>query len=196
MLVRWLKIFVCLGSAAFTASLLAQTPARAPETTPKTQNTEEVPIIDSLEFIGLRHISSAAVKAQLSLLPGDPFDAAELECDIRKLARLGWFAAIRVEEILRAAFNFQESGEKKRLTLAFYFKEEPILSRLEYHGSRLLSSKQIEKSLEERKLAPPLGKPADPVALHRIAETIQFSLKELGHPDASVQIVRQPKVNA
>jgi outer membrane protein insertion porin family len=194
MLVRWLKIFVCLGSvAAFTASLLAQTPARAPETPLKTPSTEEVPIIDSLEFIGLRHISSAAVKAQLSLQPGDRFDTAKLQRDIRRLARLGWFAAIRVEEIPGAALDLQASREQKRLTLGFSFKEEPILSRLEYRGSHLLSSKQIEKSLEEKKFVPPLGKPADPVTLHRMAEAIRFSLNELGHPDASVQIRLQPK---
>jgi outer membrane protein assembly factor BamA len=70
----------------------------------------------------------------------------------------------------------------------FRVRELPFLSKAEYSGSRLLSSRQIEKLLEEKKLAPPLGKPADPVVLHRIASAIRSALNELGHPQADVQI--------
>jgi outer membrane protein assembly factor BamA len=67
---------------------------------------------------------------------------------------------------------------------------------VEYSGSRLLSQKQIEKMLEEKKLVPPLGKPADPAALHRIALAIRAGLNELGHPDADVRIAREEASNA
>jgi outer membrane protein assembly complex protein YaeT len=195
--VRWLQALVCLSSVMASAGpVLGQTAVGAPEAALKRPNTEKAPIIDSLEFIGLRRISSAAVKVHLSLHPGDRFDAVKLQRDLRTLARLGWFGAIRVEEIPRAALDLQEPREQERLILAFYFKEEPILSRLEYHGSRLVSTKQIEKLLDEKKLAPPLGKPADPAALQRIAVAIRSSLNELGHPEASVQVRGHEQANA
>src|SRR5260370_2973252 len=50
--------------------------------------------------------------------------------------------------------------------------------------------------LEDKKLAPGLGKPADPAALHRIALAIRTGLNELGHPEASVRIVREDSSNA
>ena len=189
---RWLKVLIALGFVlASVVPVFAQTAASTPEPPVETRNAVESPIIHSIELMGLRHIASAAVLAQLSLRPGDPLDAAKLDHDIRTLARLGWFAAIRVEKISGAPLHPQETEKQERLVLAFYFKEEPILSRVEYSGSRLLSRGQIEKLLEEKKLTPGLGKPADPAALQRIAVAIRSTLNELGHPEASVQVRRQ-----
>jgi len=161
----------------------------------RTRNIEEVHIVDSLEFLGLRHISPEAVKAQLSLRQGDRFDGSKLEHDVRTLGRLGWFAAIRVEEISETLPNPQEPTEQKGIGLAYYFQEEPILSRVEYSGTRLLSTNQIEKLLEEKKLSPGFGKPADSAALQQEAEAIRSALNELGHPEASVQALRQSHEN-
>ena len=133
--------------------------------------------------------------AHLSLHEGDCFDSAKLGRDIRALARFGWFSAIRVEEVSTTPPNPKEFGEQKRIVLAFYFTEEPILSRVEYSGSRLLSTNQVEKLLEEKKLAPGIGKPTDSAALQRIALAIRSALNEVAHPDASVQILRQVHEN-
>src|SRR5260370_18158146 len=85
---------------------------------------------------------------------------------------------------------------KRNLALIFHLEERPFLSKVEYSGSRLLAEKQIEKRLEEKKPAPGLGKPADPAALHRIALAIRTGLSELGHPEASVRILRAESSNA
>ncbi len=187
---RWLVALLALGflfSDGLTA--LAQNTSDTSVASAELQN--KAPVIDSIEFLGLRHISSLAVKAQLSLLQGDRLDTAKLERDVRSLAKLGWFSEIRVEETPCVAFDAQRFGGQERLALAFYFKEEPILTRVEYAGSQLLSPNQIEKLLEEKKLLPPLGKPADSAALHRIALAIQSTLIDSGHPEASVQIRRR-----
>jgi len=190
--VHWLTALVGVGLVfADAVPVLSQTSIYLSQPSYKTRINEQVPIVDSIEFLGLRHISSAAVKVQLSLLPGDRFDAAKLDRDIRTLARLGWFSAIRVEETSRTPLNPQKITGQKRIVLAFYFSEEPILSRVEYSGSRLLSTNQIEKLLEEKKLSPGLGKPSDPAALWGIALAIRSALNELRHPEGSVQALRQ-----
>ena len=194
--VRWWIALIGAGLvSANAAPVLSQTSVKATQAFGKTRNNEEVAIVDGIEFLGLHHVPSAAVKAQLSLLPGDRLDAAKLGHDVRTLARLDWFSAIRVEEIARTQSNPQELDEERRVALTFYFSEEPILSRVEYSGSRLLSTNQIEKLLEEKKLAPGLGKPADSAALKRIALAIRSALNELAHPDASVQVLRQTQAN-
>lgn len=152
--------------------------------------------MDSLEFVGLRHISRAAVLAQLSLHPGDRFDAAKLRKDLRALGRLGWFSSIRVQELSETARNPQIFAPPEGLSLVFYFQEEPVLSHVEYSGSRLLATSQIEKLLEEKKLTPGLGKPANRAALHEIALEIRTALGELGHPEASVQVRQEVKAQA
>ena len=194
---RWLIVPIGLLSVSATAvPVLAQSALHTQEASVKIRATEESPILDSLEFAGLRHISAAAVAAQLSLHPGDPFDAAKLQHDLHTLGRLGWFESIRVEELPQPAPDSQTSAVQKRVALLFHFDEEPILSRVEYSGSRLLSQGQIEKLLEEKKLTPGLGKPADPAALQRIALAIRSTLNELGHPEASVQVHRQAQAVA
>ena len=193
---RWLIVSVwllCLSAAA--PPVLGQTEARMPETLVKTNDTDNSRVLDSFEFVGLRHISTAAVAAQLSLRPGDRFDPVRLQHDLHTLGRLGWFSFIRVEEVSKTPPNPRESSEQKHIVLAFYFSEEPILSRIEYSGSRLLSTNQVEKLLEEGKLSPVLGEPADPAVLQRIALAIRSALNELGHPEASVQVLHQTRAN-
>jgi len=60
----------------------------------------------------------------------------------------------------------------------------------------MLSPKQIEKILEDKKLALKLGAPADPSAIYRCALTIRAALNELGHPDAAIRIARTEATNA
>src|SRR5437879_9502809 len=90
----------------------------------------------------------------------------------------------------------QSPKNAKRMTLIFHLDELPFVSKVEYSGSQLLSRRQIEKILEERKLVPGIGRPADPAALQRIAFAIRSGLTTLGHPEASVQIRREDARNA
>lgn len=194
---RWFGVsvgllLVCQGAVP----TLAQTAVPAPAFSVEAPTAKETSFVDALEFIGLRHISSAAVAAQLSLHQGDRFDATKLRNDLRTLGRLGWFSSIRVQELSRTAGSSQLPTPPEGLTLLFYCQEEPVLSRVEYSGSQLLSTSQIEKLLEEKKLSPGLGKPADPAALHQIGLAIRTVLAELGHPEASVQVRQEMKAPA
>jgi outer membrane protein assembly factor BamA len=119
-----------------------------------------------------------------------------IDKDVRALARLGWFASIQVEAIPSPPPTLLAPQDSTRVTLIFHLQEFPILSKVESSGSRLLTPKQLEKMLEDKKLAPGLGKPADPAALQRTAFAIRAALNELGHPDASVRIAREEAGNS
>jgi len=166
------------------------------DTRPDLLKTKEAPILDGLRFTGFRRIAPAAVAAQISSHPGDRFEPEKIEKDVRRLGRLGWFESIRVEQAPSTAPFLQMFENERHVTLIFHLEERPFLSKVEYSGSRLLSQKQIEKMLENKKLAPGLGKPADPAALHRIVLAIRTGLNELGHPEASVRIAREEAGNA
>jgi outer membrane protein insertion porin family len=195
MLVTCLKAAICLGALLVADKpVLSQVYGLPGNRFAESATAKEAPVVDDLHFTGLRRIASAAVAAQIHLHPGDRFDPAILDGDTRALARLGWFESIQVEATSSTASSPPDNS--KHVTLIFHLKELPFLSKVAYSGSRLLSQKQIERMLEDRKLAPPLGKPADPVALHRIAQTIHAGLNELGHPEANVRIVREEASNA
>ena len=152
--------------------------------------------ISEISFAGLRHISPAAVEAQVSSRTGAPLDALRIEADVRTLARLGWFASIRVEARALSVPPRQSGEEPECIAVIFHLKELPFLFKVHFSDSRLLSQKQIEKLLEEKRLAPGLGKPADPAVLQRIAFAIRSALNELGHPEARVYIQREEAPNA
>jgi len=197
MLVRWLIAVIYSGSILTAATpAWPQACAVACELRGNFQKTAEAPILDAVCFTGLRRIAPAAVGAQLRSREGEPFDAARIDKDLRALARLGWFESIQVEEV-SSTFPLRPASEnQKHIALIFHLEERPFLSKVEYSGSRLLSQKQIEKMLEDKKLAPRLGKPADPAALQLIALAIRTGLNEQGHPGASVRIAREQARNA
>jgi len=195
--VLWFFAGICFLSSFLTA-VPAWTQSHPSDALayPDVRSAGEFPILGEIRFTGLRRIAPAAVAAQIRSRSGDRFEVALIEKDVRTLARLGWFESIRVEEIDSAASLPQPSESPRQATLIFYLEERPFLSKVDYTGSKLLSKKQIEKMLEEKKLSPRLGEPADPAALQRIAAAIQLGLNELSHPEASVQIHGQEAANA
>ena len=193
---RWLTPFIAAGFV-WTSGVpsLAQTAIRFAESPPESLHSQQPSVLEAFQFVGLRRISPAAVLAQLSSRPGDPLDRDKLRNDVRNLGRLGWFDSIRVLETPRAASSPQTSATQEHVTLIFHFEEQPILARVAYSGSRLLAPKQIEKLLEDKKLAPGLGKPADPAVFQQIGMAIRGALGELGHPGASVRLQRHTENN-
>lgn len=193
----------CLKSAiCFAALLLSATPLLPQADRWLTENLsghskpDEAPIVSVLRFTGLHRIALAAVAAQIASHPGDRFDPVAIDKDVRALARLGWFESIQVEALSATEPFLLTPEDSKRVTLIFRLQEFPVLSNVEFAGSRLFAPKQIEKMLEEKKIAPQLGKPADPAALQRIAFAIRTGLNELGHPKASVRVTREEAGNA
>src|SRR5713101_9160070 len=195
--VNCLKPTICVGALLLMpAPVWPQIHGLPAETPFGLLITKEAPIVKELRFSGLHRIAPAAVAAQIASHSGDRFDLSRIEKDVRALARLGWFESIQVEARPSAKPFPQLLETSKRVTLVFHVVELPFLSKVEYSGSRLLSQKQIEKLLEDKKLAPGLGKPADPAALQRIAFAIRTELNELGHPEAGVRIDRKEASNA
>jgi outer membrane protein assembly complex protein YaeT len=148
------------------------------------------PVIDEVSFVGLRHLSQDAVRAQISSRAGAKLDLKRIELDVRALGRLGWFGEIEVETQPANVSSLTGSDAAQRVRLVFHLEELPYLAKVEYAGSRLLSAEQIGKILGEKQMTPRLGEPADPAKMARISNTIQTALAELGHPQPKVQIRR------
>src|SRR5580704_388669 len=197
MLVRWLIATTCIWALlASSTPVFPQTLPPKAETYPGPWITVNGPVVEELRFTGLRHIAPGAVAAQLSLRVGEPADPARIEKDVRALARLGWFESVQVEAQPSTTYPLPSSEALERVAIVFHLKEFPFLSRVDFSGSRLLPPKQIEKLLKDKKLAPRLGEPANPLALQRIALAIRHGLNDLGHPDANVLIHREVAPNA
>lgn len=143
-------------------------------------------VIDEIKFVGLHRIPAETAKSRLSFHVGQEFDSARIAADLRALNLLGWFEDVFV----KAEDSDLETavGGPPRFRLEFHFREYPFLTGVEYSGSKLLSQQQIKKLLEDKRLSPPVGAPANPVKLHRVAVAIQSELAAMGHPQSRVLI--------
>jgi outer membrane protein assembly complex protein YaeT len=192
MIVRWLVVAV-VGAVLFVGGGLRAASRYEANSASRDKAPALVeasaPLIDEVVFIGLRHIATAAVQAQVSSHAGERLDLNKVESDVKALGRLGWFGEIGVEtQPGKDPSAFASSDTTQRVRLLFRVTELPYLTRVEYAGSRLLSGAQIEKILGEQHLIPPLGEPAAPANLKRISKTIQLALAELGRPQARLEI--------
>src|SRR5438132_3012705 len=155
----------CFGVLLVSAApVLAQVHSLREQILANPVQAPEAPILAEIRFTGLRRIAPAAVAAQIAAHKGDRFDPVKIDKDVRALARLGWFESIQVEAMPSDESSPQLPEDSKYVTLIFHVSESLFLSKVQYSGSRRLSQKQIEKLLEDKKLRPGLGKPADPAA--------------------------------
>jgi len=196
--VRWL-IVVSLGGVLFAgsgpAAAFGNEAGSANRVATSALLEASAPIIDEVFFVGLRHLSKGAVRAQISSRVGARLDLKRIESDVHTLGRLGWFGEIEVETQPADVSSPAGADAAQHVRLVFHFEELPYLAKVEYTGSRLLSGAQIDKILGEKQLTLRLGEPADPAKITRIGNTIQTALAELGHPQPKVQIQREESAN-
>jgi outer membrane protein assembly factor BamA len=188
----WVKGKMAMVSLVACAVLAAPSAPAAQITEDHSVAVERNAVIDQIAFVGLRRISPEALTGKIICRRGIAFDERAVERDVRTLARLGWFADVRVD--IANVESPDISPPKLRLT--FHLPELPFLTSVEFVGSRLLSRQQIDKLLTEKKLTPKWGEPENVVSQQRAAREIESALEELGHPYASVVIRREETAQA
>jgi len=140
-------------------------------------------VIGEIQFAGLHRIPAEAAKSRLSVHPGEEFDSARIAADVRALSGVGWFADVTAK--VKESNPNPESAVGQRLQLQFHVTEYPFLIAVAFTGSTILSQQQIKKLLDDKKLSPQMGAPADPVRLHRVALAIQSELAIAGPPGSA-----------
>jgi outer membrane protein insertion porin family len=150
-------------------------------------------VVDEIKFIGLHRIAPEAAKSKLSFHSGENFDSARIAADVRALNRLGCFEDVFVQVVVSDPGVETPAGDPPHFQLEFHVQEYLLLTRVTFSGSKILSQHQIEKLLEDKKLSPPVGAPANPATLHRVAVALQSELAAMGHPEARA-LIRQEKL--
>lgn len=153
------------------------------------------PLITRVEFVGLRHIPAGTAEAQVSSRAGVRFDAKRIESDVKALGRFGWFDDIRVETRTETEVSTSSGGAQSSVRVVFIVEERPFLTKVEFAGSKLLTSAQMEKIIAGKKMALHLGEPAAPENLVRVSRAVREALAELAHPETQVQIQTKTAAN-
>lgn len=144
------------------------------------------PLIRQIAFVGLRRISPETLRARIGSRLGQPLDPRQLTDDVRALARLEWFDAIRVETASDpdSCDVQRESGSR----IVFRLEERPFLAGVEFRGSKALPADRIQTLLSEAKIALPVARPVNRLDLWRASRLLEHSLHDLGYPEAQARL--------
>lgn len=148
--------------------------------------------VGEIKFVGLHRIAAEAARSRLSTRSGEEYDSERIAADVHALSQVGWFADVFVKAEPRDR-DPQSAGGPQTVQIQFHVREYAYLAAVTFTGSKLLSQPQIKRLLDDRKLSPQLGAPADPVRLHRAALAIQSELAAEGHPEARA-LIQQEKL--
>jgi len=148
-------------------------------------------VIGEIKFVGLHRVPLGASMARLSAHPGESFNRAKIDADLHVLTQFGWFEDVSVKALESQSNSETSPDAPPRFDLEFHVLEYPLLSGVEYTGSKILSQREIEKLLKDNALSPSLGAPTNPVKLRSVALALQGELRSRGRAEAQVYVTQE-----
>ncbi len=161
---------VCLS--AFAAQALAGQQSR--------ENFQTKYLIERLDLVGNRSITTETMLAWISTRPGDPYDVEAVRRDVRKLWNTQFFDEVRLD----VKESLDQSNGK---TVVFTVRERPIIDRIEYRGIKSITQSDIREAFKEKKVGLKVGKRFDQTKLKPAVVVISELLAAHGHQSATVK---------
>jgi outer membrane protein assembly complex protein YaeT len=147
-------------------------------------------IIGEIKFVGLHRVPLGALLARLSSRSGETYNPAKIDADLHSLTQFGWFEDVSVQAQESEGRSETSPEAPARCDLEFHMTEYPLLTGVEYTGSKILSQREIEKLLKDNALSPSVGALANPVKLRSVALALQEELRCRGHARAQVSMAQ------
>lgn len=135
-------------------------------------------VIQEIDVKGNRRIPKETVLAHIYTHPGDLYDAASLERDMRSVWNTGYFEDVRVER--------EEATKGWRII--FYVREKPTIRSIDYHGNNSISQSDILDRYKKIKLGLSLESPYDPAKVIKAKVALQELLSEHGRQFADIKV--------
>ncbi len=181
-----------LGLAALVTALLAF-PAIAgtgDNSNPKAGNraASVQQVVESVDIQGNRRLRDEDLLYYIKTRPGDVYDPAALERDLKELLSLNFFdkTATRV---------LTEDGIRGGVNVIFEVREWPIIRDLQFKGTKALQESDILKEFREKRVGVSKEQIYDPVKARAATRVLRELLAGKGYPNAKVT-VQEEEVSA
>lgn len=135
---------------------------------------EENPVLEGIKLLGLKYIPEEDVKKYLVLQIGDFVSEDKINDQLLRFQKLGYFSEIKVDR----------SVKNDKITLNFYFIENPLITKIVFVGISGISEKELKGVLVNKE-----GFPFNPEQLRKDVQNIQALLQTRGFVFTSVQDV-------
>lgn len=171
---------VFLALTAFTISVTAATGGLAPRPIESTSvNLQQV--VENVEIQGNRRLRDEDLLYYIKTRPGDVYDPAALERDLKELLSLNFFdkTATRV---------LTEPGVRGGVNVIFEVRELAIIRDLQFKGNKAIQESDILKEFREKRVG--ISKEAiyDPVKARNATRILREMLASKGYPNAKVTV--------
>src|SRR5690242_4537060 len=138
-------------------------------------------IVESVDIQGNRRLRDEDLLYYIKTRPGDVYDPAALERDLKELLSLNFFdkTATRV---------LTEPGARGGVNVIFEVKELPIIRDLEFKGAKAVQESDILKAFREQRAGVSKESVYDPVKARGAVRILRELLASKGYPNAKIDI--------
>ena len=152
------------------------------------ENASSQQIVETVDIQGNRRLRDEDLLYYIKTRPGDTFDPAALERDLKELLSLNFFdkTATRV---------LTEEGIRGGVNVIFEVKELPIIRDLQFKGSTIVPESDILKEFREKRVGISKEAVYDPVKARNATRILRELLAGKGYPNAKVT-VQEDEVSA
>ena len=138
----------------------------------------EEPVVE-VRVAGNRAIDTSKVMKNIGTRVGRPYDQAQVEKDVRKLATKGWFVDVRPRKEPVAG----------GVVVTFDVVERPTLQYVKYVGNRKMKAGALAKQTELKK-----GDPLDPYIVKAGKEKIEDYYRQKGYNNVQTSILEGDRI--
>ncbi|MEZ5306116.1 MAG: outer membrane protein assembly factor BamA [Pyrinomonadaceae bacterium] len=145
-------------------------------------------LVESVDIQGNRRLRDEDLLYYIRTRPGDVYDPAVLERDLRELLSLNFFDKTETRVLT-------QTGIRGGVNVIFEVRELPIIRDLQFEGAKSLQESDILKAFRENRVGISKEAVYDPVKARNARRILREMLASKGYPNATVE-VREEQVSA
>ncbi len=136
-------------------------------------------LVESVDIVGNRRLRDDDLLSYIKTRPGDAFDQAQLERDLKELLSLNFFDKVESKV-------FTETGARGGVIVIFEVKELPIIRDLQFNGLKAVPESEVLKAFREQRVNISKEAVFNPVNAQKGVRVIREQLASKGFPNAKV----------
>ncbi|MGB7201669.1 MAG: outer membrane protein assembly factor BamA [Pyrinomonadaceae bacterium] len=176
-----MNIIRALATAVFVSAVLVTSAAANDLTTAKKNAPAVQQVVENVDIQGNRRLRDEDLLYYIKTRPGDIYDAAALERDLKELLSLNFFDKTATRVLI-------EDGIRGGVNVIFEVRELPIIRDLVFKGAKALQESDILKEFREKRVGVSKESVYDPVKARNATRVLRELLAAKGYPNAKVEI--------
>lgn len=170
-----------LAIAVFVSAVLVTSAAANDLKSAKKNLSAVQQVVENVDIQGNRRLRDEDLLYYIKTRPGDVYDAAALERDLKELLSLNFFDKTATRVLV-------EDGIRGGVNVIFEVRELPIIRDLVFKGAKALQESDILKEFREKRVGVSKESVYDPVKARNATRVLRELLAAKGYPNAKVDI--------